>query len=616
MSFLGNVAGVALHLARNPSRIPDAVATLRRVGPAAILGMLLQNNTAASIWKVNRRYRRWRRSLPVPAGRPAPAPPAGGAPLISVVTPVYNPSPSHLAACIDSVLAQTEGRWELILVDDGSVPAVREVLSRYGGRDPRVRVLLRATNGGISAATNDGVAEAAGEFIAFLDHDDLLEPDAFARVAAALAAQPTADILYTDEDKIAGTRFEDPFLKPDHSPDLLLSMNYFCHLLVVRRSLVLRVGGLRGEFNGAQDYDLILRAEEHARRVVHLPGVLYHWRKTRHSTASDYGAKEKIVPRTVRALQEAADRRGLSATAEEGIHLGTFRVRRTIRGTPLVSVMIPSLEKPDYLETCVASVRSSTWGNLEIVIVDTGSTSGRMARYYESLAGVATVVTHRSSPFSFSATVNAGRKHCRGDYLVLLNNDTEALDPGWIEAMLEQAQRAEVGAVGAKLLYPNGKIQHAGVLLGIMGVANHASYMIPDAAKQPFPVIHSKDVIREFSAVTAACLMVAAAKYDEVGGFDERLPVNFNDVDFCLQLGKRGYRNIYTPFATLLHHESATLGRSNQGRDMEQLGRDAALMRERWGNLLDNDPCYNPYLSLRTVDYDFARPPRITAPDP
>ena len=516
------------------------------------------------------------------------------APTISVVTPVYNIAEQWLRECIESVLAQVYPNWELCLVDDASTePHVARVLKEYAARDSRIKVATMATNSGIAATSARGLAMASGTYVAMLDHDDMLAPDALSEVSNRLLAAPDSDVIYSDEDKLdeRGHRIE-PFFKPDWSPNLLMSMNYVCHLLVVRRSLLMEVGGFRAGFDGSQDYDLVLRLVERTQRIDHVPRILYHWRKVPGSAAAGTQAKPYAYISAQKALGEALARRGIEAKVLMS-RPGLYSVRYAMKGTPPVSIIIPTRDQADLLRAAVDSIEKlSSWSNRELVIIDNGSCDQRALRYLKELETQSRVLRYPGT-FNWSAINNFAAERAAGEYLLFLNNDVEVISPDWIEAMLEHAQRPEVGAVGAKLLFPVRTVQHAGVVLGMGGVAGHAFVGLPadHAGYFGLPL-----VVRDCSAVTGACMMVRKDLFRQTGGFDESLRVAFNDVDFCLRLRARGLSIVVTPHALLYHQQSASR-RALHPRE------DVLIMSNRWGKELQRDPFYNPNLSLKHADY-------------
>lgn len=504
---------------------------------------------------------------------------------ISVVMPVYDPEPAHLQAAIDSLHAQVYDRWELCIADDGSRSAEVQRLLNELSTDRRVRIHRRSKHGGIAAASNDALALARGEWVAFLDHDDVLEPHALYHIVEHLRQHPDTDVVYTDEDKLFpdGSRGE-PFFKPDWSPDLLLATNYLCHLTVVRRRLVIEVGGFREGFDGSQDHDLFLRVTERARSVGHVSLPLYSWRRVPGSAAASTAAKPQAYVAGMRAVADALQRRGVEARVEPGPSPGRYHVRRHLRHRPAVAVVVPTRDRVDLLAGCVAAVERSGYRPLEVIIVDNDSRHPATLAWLE---GCGHRVLRCPGPFNFSSLVNAGVAATEAEHVVLLNNDVEAREPGWIEAMLEQSQRPEVGAVGARLLYPDGRPQHEGVSLGVDGPAENID------ATGYFDLGR---VVREVAAVTAACMMCRRQVFAVLGGFDETLMVAFNDVDFCLRARLAGYRIVYTPLATLVHREGASRGRAHPGADER-------CFVERWGPRgYLRDPYVSPHLaSFRPV---------------
>lgn len=488
-------------------------------------------------------------------------------PLVSIVMPTYNSDPDWLRPAIQSVIAQSYENWELCIADDGStLPHVADVLERYTQVEPRIRVVRRERNGGIAAASASALELARGEFVALLDHDDVLQPHALHRVVERLRDDPQLDVVYSDEDLLLenGTRGR-PFFKPDFSPDFLLSVNYICHFLVIRRSLVMASGGFRGGFDGAQDHDLLLRVTEGARRVGHVADILYSWRQVPGSVAMNSAAKMYAYESGKRAVEEALQRRGLSGRVSLGQQLGTYHVRLDIRDTPQVAIVIPTRDRLELLRECIDSIESrSTYTNWSITIVDNDSVEPATRQYLQRTQHR---VVHAPGGFNYSALINAGRAATDAPYLLTVNNDTTVLTPDWIEAMLEQAQRPEVAVVGGRLLYPDGRPQHEGIAVGNV----RGSYMAAN-----LDAGWMGRVIRNVTAVSGACQMVRCAVFDEVGGYDERIPVAYNDVDFCLRVRQAGYLVVYTPHAELQHHESASRGALDPRSDHE-------LFWERWG---------------------------------
>jgi len=544
-------------------------------------------------------------------------------PLISFVTPVYNTPERYLRAMIDSVLAQRYANWELCLADDASTqPHVRAVLEEYRARDPRIKVAWREKNGHISAASNTALAMAAGEFVALLDHDDELPPDALYWVVKAINDHPQAALLYSDEDKIDfdGDRTT-PYFKCDWNYDLFLAHNLITHLGVYRTDVVREIGGFREGLEGAQDYDLALRFIERIEptRIVHIPRLLYHWRMLAGSTAAGAGEKNYAAERARRAVEEHLARKGVAASVETVPQMAVQRVRYALpQPHPLVSIIIPTRNGQKLVRQCVESIRAkSTYEPYEILLVDNGSDDKAALDYFDKLAGEGHVrLLKDPRPFNFSRINNDAAREARGEYLLFLNNDIEVITPGWLEEMVGHAQRPEIGAVGAKLWYPNDTIQHAGLVL-VAGLAAHAHV---GRKRGDHGYFSRASLTQSLSAVTAACLCLRRKLFEEVGGFDETLAVAFNDVDLCLRIQAAGYRNLYTPYAELYHHESASRGYEDTPEKMQRFQNEADILRARWMPVLMNDPYYSPNLTLSGDPFGLAWPPRVerfrAAPEP
>jgi GT2 family glycosyltransferase/2-polyprenyl-3-methyl-5-hydroxy-6-metoxy-1,4-benzoquinol methylase len=513
-------------------------------------------------------------------------------PRISIITPVYNTDAAQLRACIESLRRQTYTNWELCLCDDASPqPHVRPLLRHYEALDTRVRVRYSEQNRGIALASNEALSLATGDFIGLLDHDDELSPFALYEVVRLLQDKRELDIIYSDEDKLSLKDERcDVFFKPDWSPDLMRCCMYTCHFTVYRKALLDRIGGFREGFDGSQDYDLMLRATEQTERIHHIPKVLYHWRKTPGSAAGSSFAKPYAFTATKRALAEHLERRGVAAKVVDGKFPNTYRVRYKVKPAR-VSIIIPTRNKADVLRTCIESIERKTDSHdYEIIVVDNNSSEPSAREYLASLKHNVLPFTEH---FNYSRINNTAARSATGDFLLFLNNDTEVISSEWLTAMLEMAQQSEVGVVGAKLLYPNHRIQHAGVVLGLGGIAGHPFVGFP--AETPL-YFGFAGMIRNTSAVTAACMLVRREVFDGVGGFDENMPVNFNDVDFCMRVSRAGYRIVWTPYALLYHHESTTRGHAVDQRDID-------FMNARWGETLFHDPYYSPNLTLASGDY-------------
>jgi len=526
--------------------------------------------------------------------------------LISVVVATYNTPERYLRAMLESVFAQAYERWELCIADDGSrLPEVAVVLREYAARDPRVRVLFRTENGHISRAMNSALSLASGEFVAFVDHDDLLTPDALYEVAAALGRRPETDIVYSDEDKIddAGN-FTEPHFKPDWCPESFLSRMYVGHLLVCRRAAVEAAGAFRSDFDGSQDYDLVLRLSERTDRIVHIPRVLYHWRVHAASTAAAADVKSYAREAAVRALNAALERRGEIGKIEAlpdspGVYSVRFEIGQLLR----VSVIVPTRDHGAEVDRCLkATLAHTAYPNLEVILVDNGSTDVASLELFAAFAAADPRITvlRLDEPFNFSKLNNEAVARSSGAYLLFLNNDTEPISDGWIESLVEHAQRPAVGAVGALLLYRDDTVQHAGVVLGLGGVAGHSHKHFPAGAPGYF---HMLRAVNNYSAVTAACMMVRREVFVRVGGFDESLAVAFNDVDFCLRVRDAGFRNVYLPHVVLYHDESKSRGPETLPGSVERFRGEIETMKRRWPVLASGDPCYNPNLTRDREDF-------------
>lgn len=525
-------------------------------------------------------------------------------PAISIVTAVFNTPETYLRAAIESVLAQVYPYWELCLADDASTePHVRCVLEEFVARDHRIKVVFRTSNGHISKAMNSALDLATGEFIGLLDHDDLLTPEALFEVAVLLNRHRDADMIYSDEDKIddSGT-LRDPFFKPGWCPESFMSRMYTCHFGVYRRTLVEEVGRFRPEFDGSQDYDFVLRLSERTSRIHHIPRVLYHWRIHPASSASESASKPYAAVAAVRALNEALGRRGEPGEARE-IAPGTYLVRYRIQEHRRVSIIIPTRDHGDDVDRCLESIFSkATYPDFEVMLLDNGSSEVASLAIFEKWASrePRLRIVKYDAPFNFSGINNYAATQATGAYLLFLNNDTEVVSVDWLEAMVEQAQRAPIGAVGALLLYPDSTVQHAGVIIGLGGVAGHSHKRYP--ADSP-GYYYTLKAVNNYSAVTAACLMVRRDVFEQVGGFDQELAIAFNDVDFCLKVQAAGYRNVYLPHVVLYHFESKSRGDETSPEKAARFQREINTMTTRWRTDDTADPCYSPNLTLDREDF-------------
>lgn len=529
----------------------------------------------------------------------------GRLPLISVLMPVHDPAPAVLEAALRSVRTQLYPLWELCIADDASTnPAIPRLLARHAAADPRIRVMRRSQNGHIARATNDALAMAQGSHVAFLDHDDVLAENALHHVAAAIRTDPDRVLIYSDEDKIDahGRRFE-PHFKSGFDRELLYGQNYINHLSVLPTARVRELGGLRPGFEGSQDHDLLLRATAGVpvSRIHHIPRVLYHWRAAGGSgTFSDRALAQSEAAR-LRALSEIVAPSGGQAVR------GTLGFNRLVRPLPepppRVSVIIPTRDRAELLEVSLRGLFEATdYPDIEVVVVDNGSVEPRTRALFDAyVADRRLRVIAVPGPFNFSDLSNRGAAAANGPVLLFLNNDVEVIEPGWLRELVSIALDPEIGAVGAKLLYPDRTLQHGGIVLGIGGVAGHSHLGLPDAD----PGYFARMVLaQEVSAVTGACLAMRAAVFAEVGGFDATdLAVAFNDVDLCLRVRAAGYRIVWTPHARLVHHESKSRGAEDTPEKRARFETEVRVMQDRWGSQLRADPYYNPNLSRAAAHF-------------
>ncbi len=524
-------------------------------------------------------------------------------PVFSILVPIYNTDPEYLIPMIESVKNQIYPHWQLCLVDDCSPKTyLKRILEQQALDDDRISIQLNDVNQGISVTTNDALAMAKGDYIALLDHDDEITIDALYENAKLINAQAEVGLIYSDEDKMEldGTRV-DPYFKPDYSPDLLDTNNYICHFTVIKKSLMQDIGGFREGLDGSQDHDVILRAARAADKVAHIPRILYHWRKIPGSTAVEYDSKGYAWEAGRKAIEDLHRQYEDNVRVEFGTLKGSYRLRRAIVGEPLVSIVIPFKDKPELLDSCLTSILNRTsYRNFEVVGVSNNSeqalTQERMDHFSKVDSRIRFV--EHNVPFNFSAICNYGVEQANGDYIVLLNNDIEIITPDWIESMLEHAQREQIGAVGCKLLFPDGLIQHAGVVAGMVGAAGHPHKFFPDSHIGYNGRLH---MACNVSAVTGAMLMVSKAKYQEVNGLDaENLAVAYNDIDFCLKLINKGYLNVFTPYVSATHHESISRGYEDTDEKMQRLLKEQKHFLTTWDNFLQQgDPFYNRNMSLK-----------------
>lgn len=523
-------------------------------------------------------------------------------PTFSIIMPVFNTASVELTAAIESVLGQSYTNWELCIADDASPnPEIRPLLETFAQRDARIKLTFQNERGGISKAANAAWQMASGDFIAFVDHDDTLAPHALAYVCETLDRSPEADLIYSDEDKLdsKGRRF-DPFFKPDWSPDLLLSENYICHLLILRQDLVQKIGGFHSDCDGSQDYDLILRATEHAKKIEHISKVLYHWRAGAESTASGLSNKRYALDAALQALQQHCERSGRQMKVEPHKIVGRWRMRYAISAESRVSIIIASGGKTDVLRTNLSCLfGKTTYQDFEVVVIDNSKANlvEKLVTDFPSGGRTLRYIDWRNKPFNYSAINNAAARQCESPLLLFLNDDTSVIAPDWLESLVELSVRPEVGAVGAKLLFPNGRIQHAGVVMGLYDNCGHAFKALDGSVSHYFDF---SDVIRNVSAITGACLMTRSEVFWQTGGFDENdFAVAFNDIDLCLKIGALGLRVLYTPHALLYHHEAF----SKTSKDLRPHPEEVTRMRYKWEHLIAADPYYSPNLTRNDEDY-------------
>lgn len=536
-------------------------------------------------------------------------------PLISVAVPAYRTPEKFLAQMIDSLLAQTYGNWELCIANGSPEDsAMKKVLEEYTKKDSRIRVSELTENKGIAGNTNAALEMAQGEFVGLLDHDDLLAPNALYEIVRALDEDRNLDAVYTDEDKVTTELDEhfQPHLKPDFNLDLLRSNNYICHFFVVRRSIVQKVGGFCQEFDGAQDHDFIFRCIETAEKVGHIPEILYHWRTHKASTADNPASKMYAFDAGKRAIEAHLKRTGTEGIVSHTPDLGFFRVKYPVQGQPLVSVIIPNKDEKETLKACIDSIREKTeYPNYEIIIVENNSTTDEIFQYYKELSQDPRIRLLRwKKEFNYSAINNYGVCHANGEYLLFLNNDVTVITPGWIKELLGVCQRPEVGAAGVKLIYPDNTIQHAGCVIGLGGIAGH---MFVDMPANRTGYLHKASILQDMSAVTAACMMMKRTAFEEAGGFTEKLPVAFNDVDLCLKVRKNHKLIVYDPYVQLYHMESKTRGAEDNKEKVRRFQEEIEYMRCQWIDILKKgDPYYNKNLSLTKWNYSLRPLPGMT----
>jgi O-antigen biosynthesis protein len=571
--------------------------------------LFFQNDkTTYSDWILNTEYP----SLPSNAEMKAVIASMGKKPLISIVMPVYNTPEEYLTACIDSVLAQSYTHWELCIADDHSPqPHIKELLDKYQRRDKRIKVIYRKENGHISKASNSALGLASGDYVALLDHDDLLPEYALYFVAQSINQNPSAQIIYSDEDKIDENNLRfDPHFKSDWNPDLFYSQNYVSHLGVYKREIINKINGFRVGVEGSQDQDLLLRCLPHTEDeyIIHIPKILYHWRALEGSTALAAGEKSYTTQAGVKALNDyfkAIGQPGVKVS--EGLLSNTYRVHWPIPlPQPLVSLLIPTRDRKKITELAVTSIlEKTTYSNYEIIIIDNGSVEQETLKWFETIEKNNRVrVLRYDKPFNYSAINNFGAKYAQGTLLGLVNNDVEVISPDWLTEMVSHAIRPDIGCVGAKLYYGNNTIQHAGVIIGIGGVAGHSHKHLP---KNHHGYFSRLKLTQNLSAVTAACLVVKKSLFDSVNGLDEdNLKIAFNDVDFCLKIMELGFRNVWSPYVELYHHESVSRGAEDNPEKIQRFNKEMNFMIAKWKTNVAVDPFYNLNLTREHEDFSIS----------
>lgn len=529
-------------------------------------------------------------------------------PVFSVVVPLYKTNKLFLKEMIESVKAQTYAEWELCMADgSGEGYSLDEAVKEAADSDTRIRYRKLKSNFGIAGNTNAALEMASGDYIVLLDHDDLLTPDCLYECAAAVNKNGDCEVIYSDEDKVdeTGRFFSEPHFKPDFNPDLLCNVNYICHLFVVRRDIEEKINGFKAEYDGAQDYDFIFRCTENAKNIIHIPKVLYHWRISGASTAMDPESKLYAFKAGARAITDHCTRMGLKVNVSEGMVPGYYRTTFELKEEPQVSVIIPNKDHTEDLDKCLYSLfEISSYKNIEVIIVENNSTSPETFKYYEEIEkkyDKVKVVFWKGTGFNFSAINNFGEKYAHGEYLLLLNNDVEIINKDCIRELLGYGQREDVGITGARLLYPDNTIQHAGVIIGFGGIAGHAFTGLHRDEKCYF--LRSM-CAQDYSAVTAACMLVRKSIFDEVGGLNETLAVAFNDIDFCLKVRQAGKLVVYNPYAELYHYESKSRGLEDSPEKIARFNKEVETFKTNWREILEKgDPYYNPNLTLRDTNF-------------
>ena len=527
-------------------------------------------------------------------------------PKISILVPMYNTPYNFFEELVDCLINQTYGNWELCLADGSPEP--NKELEKIYKKDNRIKYTFIGENKGIAGNTNECIKLATGDYIALFDHDDLLPVFSLYEIAKCINEHPEVEFTYTDEDKITTLdkpRFN-PHFKPDFSLDFLRANNYICHFSVFKKELMDKLGGERGKYDGAQDFDIILRVSENTKNIIHIPKVLYHWRVHPNSTAqAEVQSKPYAFEAGIPAIEDHLKRVGLKGTVEHGASLGTYRIRYEFEGNPKVSIVIPNKDEKETLKTCIESIlEKTTYKNYEIIIVENNSETEEIFDYYKELEknDKIKIVKYEEKGFNYSKLINLGVRNSTGEYIVQLNNDTELETPDWLEDMLGFATREDVGVVGVRLYYPDNTIQHAGIAVGVDRVATHLFRGLPRHAHGYFA---RESTIQDFSAVTGACMMAKKSTFEEVGYMDEDMPVAFNDLDFCLKIRQTGKLIVYDPFVNLTHYESKTRGYETSPEKAERFEAEITKFLDKWKEFYEKgDPYYNPNFSLHSAHYE------------
>ena len=525
----------------------------------------------------------------------------------SIIVPLYNTPLNFLDELVRSVEAQTYSNWQLCFADGSSNNKVNEHIRSHiddGSYQGRITYKRLLDNGGISENTNEALKLAVGEYIVLVDHDDVLSPDALYEMMVQID-QNKAEVIYSDEDKIdiKGKERYEPYFKSDFNIDLLCSNNYVCHLFCVKKDIALKVGGFDSEYDGAQDHDFILKCVSEVDKVYHIPKILYHWRMHKNSTAENPESKLYAFKNGKKAVKKYFDNKGIEVEMEDGLQFGQYHARHIVQGNPLVSIIIPNKDHTRDLDMCLKSIVRNTYDNYEVIVVENNSTEPETEQYYKNIENVCPKarVIRWPEEFNFSKINNFGVKEAKGEYLLFLNNDIEAINNDWLDRMLGFCQREDVGIVGAQLLYPDGIIQHAGVIIGFGEIAGHAFVGLhPDECKAFGRAMLTQD----YSAVTAACLLTKKEIFHKVGGFDEEFKVAFNDIDFCLRVRELDKKVVYNSFAALTHYESKSRGAEDTPEKKQRFADEIRMFQERWADILrDGDPYYNVNLALDRADF-------------